>query len=110
MSKRAIGSICLTDLVAAAKRGHSAFSRSVKNGKIYGNITMWCNDEPDKHGQDFSIVLNSAEGKKEADDAANEGKKVYAANLKYATNQGEPKPVTAEEATAELPLDADLPF
>ncbi len=110
MSKRAIGSLCLTDLNAAAKRGHTAFSRSAKNGKIYANITMWCNDEPDKNGNDFSIVLNSAKDKQEADMAANDGKKTYAGNLKWAQDQGEPKPVTAQEAAKEIPLDDDLPF
>lgn len=59
MGRLITGSICYTDLVAAAKNGHSAFSRSEKNGKVYFNVAIWQKEEPDKYGNDFSIQLNA---------------------------------------------------
>jgi hypothetical protein len=50
--------MCLTDILALAKKGHSAFSRSEKNGKVYFQISIWDNDEKNKFGQDVSIQLN----------------------------------------------------
>lgn len=75
MSKLTTASLSYTDIVEKAKSGHSAFSRA-KNGKVYFNIAIWGNDEPDKFGNDVSIMLNSAKDKKEA-----EGK-VYIGNGK----------------------------
>jgi hypothetical protein len=95
-NKRAIGSLCLTDLNEAAKKGHSAFSRSSKNGKIYCNVTMWINAETDKNGNDFSIQLSSKKDMDEADKAKFDGKKVYAGNLKHPASYEE-KPVTEAE-------------
>lgn len=92
-------SICLTDLVAKAKEGHSAFTRSEKNGKVYVNVRQWVNDEEDTYGNVSSLLLNSKEDKREA-----EGK-FYIGNGK-AVKQKEPQPVSSEE----VPELDDLPF
>lgn len=68
------GSICLSDLSEAFKKNHSAFNKSEKNGKIYANIAVWMNDEPDQYGNILSFQLNS---KKDAPDD-----KVYFGNAK----------------------------
>ena len=68
------GSICLTDLGDAFKAGHSAFNKSEKNGKVYANIAVWMNDEPDQYGNILSFQLNSKK------DAADD--KVYFGNAK----------------------------
>ena len=34
------GSICLTDLIEQAKKKHSAFSKSERNGKIYARVKV----------------------------------------------------------------------
>lgn len=101
MSQLINGSICLTDLIAKAKESHSSFSKA-SNGKIYGNITIWVNDEPDQYGNTVSIQLNSTQEKREA-----EGK-VYVGNGKPAKKK-DPEPVTASDAS-DLPDDSDLPF
>lgn len=101
------GSLCLTDLVAKAKEGHSAFSKG-KNGKIYVAFTEWVNDEPNEYGQHSCYLLNSTKEKKEA-----EGK-VYIGNGKKSEASGG-APVTASDADA-LNLDgvgddsSGLPF
>ena len=83
------GSICLSDLIDAAKRGHSAFSKSAKNGKVYCNILIWENEEPDKYEQTHALQLNSAKDKQEA-----EGK-IYIGN--------------ATPVTPKSPTGSDLP-
>ena len=75
MSRLITGSICLTDLIAKAKEGHSAFSKA-QNGKIYTNILVWENDEPDKFGNHFSVQLNPKK------DAPETEKKQYIGNMK----------------------------
>lgn len=81
MSKLFSGSICLTDLVEQAKKGHSAFSKSQKNGKVYFNFLLWENDEVDKYDNTHSLQLNSLKDKKEA-----EGK-IYFGNAKPIENK-----------------------
>lgn len=90
------GSLCLTDIIAKAKEGHSAFSKSEKNGKIYFNILQWENDEPDQYNNNFSVQLNPKK------DAPESEKKQYIGNLKYLASNA--APVTA----AELPSDDEL--
>ena len=68
------GSICMTDLSEAFKKNHSAFNKSEKNGKLYANIAVWMNDEPDQYGNILSFQLNS---KKDVPDD-----KVYFGNAK----------------------------
>jgi hypothetical protein len=58
MSQLLAGSICLTDLLALAKQGHSAFSRAASNGKVYFNVNIWINDQPDRFDNDASIQVN----------------------------------------------------
>lgn len=84
MSKLFTGSICLTDLIESAKKSHSAFSKSQKNGKVYVNIILWENDEADKYGNTHALQLSSTKDKRES-----EGK-VYIGNAKPV----EPNPVT----------------
>ena len=75
MSKKPMhGSICMTDLSNAFKANHSAFNKSEKNGKLYANIAVWLNDEPDQYGNILSFQLNS---KKDAPD-----EKVYFGSAK----------------------------
>jgi hypothetical protein len=90
------GSICLTDLGDAFKAGHSAFNKSEKNGKVYANIAVWMNDEPDQYGNILSFQLNS---KKDATDD-----KVYFGNAKL------PDGAKAAPAQTSNSKDDDLPF
>jgi hypothetical protein len=112
------GSICLSTLLEKAKEGHSAFSRSSKDGRIYFNYAEFINQEPNEYGQHSSILLSPSKDKKES-----EGK-VYIGNGKKWEN----KPVTKSDVpgsgdfsnipvreikrttvTNEQPID-DLPF
>jgi len=102
MSQLCTGSICLTDLINNAKVLHSANTKA-SNGKIYTNILIWQNDEPDKFGNTISIQLNSTKEKKDI-----EGK-IYVGNAKKMEAQA-PQPITAADTNVlEEPLD-DLPF
>lgn len=94
------GSLCLTDINANAKIGHSAFTKAA-NGKIYFNINIWLNDEKDKYGNTVSIQLNS---KKDLRDT--EGK-IYIGNAKPAEKQ-DPEALAPSDVT--IPDDDDLPF
>ena len=87
------GSICLTDLGDAFKAGHSAFNKSEKNGKVYANIAVWMNDEPDQYGNILSFQLNSKK------DAADD--KVYFGNAKL-PDAGKPAP--AQKTNDDLPF------
>lgn len=83
MSKMKVGSIDVTKILAAAKAGHSAFTRGVKDPtRIFANIVYWENDEKDENGFDSNIQLNSKKEKRK------EEKKVYIANLKSLEKQG----------------------
>jgi hypothetical protein len=88
------GSICLTDLGDAYKAKHSAFNVSEKNGKIYANIAVWMNDEPDQYGNVLSFQLQS---KKDATDA-----KTYFGNAKM--------PDDATPVKVEVVKEDDMPF
>jgi len=96
MNKPMHGSICLTDLGDAYKANHSAFNKSEKNGKVYANIAVWMNDEPDKYGNILSFQLNS---KKDATD-----EKVYFGNAKL------PEATTAKPAETAKDKSDDIPF
>jgi hypothetical protein len=88
------GSICMTDLSEAFKKNHSAFNKSEKNGKLYANIAVWMNDQPDQYGNVLSFQLNS---KKDAPDD-----KVYFGNAKMSD--------AANPAAAASSASDDLPF
>lgn len=101
MSKNFYGSICLTDLLEAAKQGHDGFEKSGKNGKIYGNITVWLNDEVDKFGNIMSIQLNEKQDSQQF-------KKFYIGNLKEGKSKD---PIVLKPTDMEaLPDEDDLPF
>ena len=105
------GSICLTDLVEMAKKGHSAFSRSAKNQKVYVNFTQWLNDEPDKYGNHAAFTLNSTKEKKDEELAANEGKKIYFGHAKIQEKKdGSGEAVTPTDASKMTATLDDLPF
>lgn len=87
------GSICLTDLIEQAKKGHSSFSKSVKNGKVYFNMLTWINEEKDKFGNTMSHQLNSIKEKREA-----EGK-IYVGNSKPIETT---KPVTKDDINDDI--------
>jgi len=89
MSEFITGSMCLTTLIEKAKSGHSAFSKSPKDGKGYFNYAEWINDEANEFGQHSSILLSSHKDKKE------EEGKVYIGNGKRFEN----KPVEAKDIT-----------
>jgi len=95
------GSLCLTDILAKAKEGHSAFSKA-QNGKIYFNTLVWENDTPDKYGNHFSVQLNPKK------DAPETEKKQYIGNMKVPDQAGAPIN-TAEDLPSEEDLEK-LPF
>jgi len=82
MSSRFNGSICITDLVNAANIQHSSMNVSQKNGKLYANVTIWLNDQPDEHGNIMSFQLNSSQSGEAGDLQKTGGKKVYIGNAK----------------------------
>lgn len=91
-------SVNITKLMAAAKAGHSAFSKA-KNGDIYCNLNVWLNDTADQYGNDLSLQLNSKKELRET-----EGK-IYVGNGKKA-QAAQPEAVKPEE----LPDLDSLPF
>lgn len=99
MSKLFTGSICLSDLNFAAKRGHSAFSKAA-NGKIYVNVVMWENDSPDKYENTHAVQINP---KKDSTD-----EKFYLGNFKP-VKKSDPENLTQSDYQ-QLPDDDDLPF
>jgi hypothetical protein len=97
MNQSFYGSICLTDLLEAAKKKHSAFTKG-KNGKIYANVTVWLNENKDKFGNIMSLQVNPI--KDSSDD------KFYIGNCK--ASEG-PKPVSDKDVSGlDVNLD-DLP-
>lgn len=100
MSTLYYGSICLSDLIDAAKQKHSAFNKA-QNGKIYVNINVWLNDEKDKFGNVMALQLNPAKEKKDVD------QKLYIGNCKESDNS---KPVSDRDLKGiGADLD-DIPF
>lgn len=89
------GSICLTDLNDYARKGHSAFSKSTKNGKIYVNMLTWYNQEKDEYGNNMSHQLSSSK------DAREREGKIYIGNSKQLETS---KPVSQSD----IPSDSDF--
>lgn len=89
------GSLCLTDLNELARKGHSAFSKSVKNGKIYVNMLTWLNDEKDEFGNNMSHQLSSTK------DMRDKEGKIYIGNSKKLETS---KPVSQKD----IPSDDDF--
>lgn len=98
MSQLFYGSICLTDMIEAAKQKHSAFTKG-KNGKIYASVNVWLNDEKDEFGNIMSCQLNPTKEMKDLD------KKLYIGNMKQSDG---PKPITDRD-TKGLDSDFDVP-
>ena len=99
MSKSYYGSICHTDYMESLKTGKFKTIKSDKNGKIYVNVNLWINDEPDQFGNIASVQLAKKEEYK------GEKLKAYIANLK----ESEPK-VPEEATTSDFEDDDDLPY
>lgn len=76
------GSINFSKLLEKVKEGHSAFSKSAKDGNVYFNFGLWVNDEPNEFGQHCSLNLNSSKEMKEK-----EGKVYFGNAKKIETNQ-----------------------
>lgn len=106
MAKLFYGSINVTELLDKAKELHSAFSKSNKNQKVYANISVWLNDEPDQYGNVMSIKLSAT---KEALQKDEEQGKVYIGNCKE-SEEKPPAPLTANDAKTFVQIADDLPF
>lgn len=109
------GSICLTELIEQAKKGHSAFSKA-QNGKVYVNMLTWMNDEPDKYGNTMSHQLSSSKELREK-----EGKIYIGNSKKLETNKPistndikddsfDNLPVRQAKETNQDEPESDLPF
>jgi hypothetical protein len=99
------GSIDVTAFMDMLNKKHSAFSRSVKNNKVYANIVVWKNANPDEFGNSISIQLSSVKEKREVEKAT--FGKGYIGNAKIIQTQ-QNKPV----ADRDLPTqnwDAGIP-
>lgn len=102
-SKLYHGSICISDIVEAAKKRHSAFTKSPKNGKLYASILVWENAEKDEYGNTHSIQLNSTKEMKEL-----EGK-TYIGRAKP-IERIDPQPIGDSDANNISNQIDDLPF
>lgn len=101
------GSICVTDLMDALNKGHSAFSKSAKNGKVYCNIIEFVREAPDDYGQHASLQMSSIKDKRD-EEKDKFGKLNYIGNLKkLETNQ--PVSQRATENIAKQGWDANVP-
>jgi hypothetical protein len=101
MSQLFTGSICLTDLIDMAKRQHSAYMKAQSNGKIYANIKIWLNDEPDKFNNIIGMQLNSSKEKKDSEPV------FYIGNARR-VEVTVPQPLTKSDISSID--DFDLPF
>lgn len=101
MAQLFTGSICLSDLIDMAKRQHSAYTKAQSNGKIYVNVKIWLNDEPDKYNNIIGLQLNSSKDKKETEPA------FYIGNARRVEVTA-PQPISASDVS-NLSED-DLPF
>lgn len=75
MSQLINASIDVSLLLDMINKAHTAANRSTKNGKVYVNLSIWINDEPDKFGDHASIQLNSAKDGVAKDRLINPAKK-----------------------------------
>ena len=101
MSKSFYGSICHTDYMESVKSGKFKGVKSEKNGKIYVNVKVWVNDEPDQFGNSATIQL----AKK--DEFKDEKVNSYIGNLKESERK-EPEEITEKDFLDDD--DLDLPF
>lgn len=108
-SKMISGSLCITDILTAAKAKHSAFKKGKDNGKLYMNVVVWQNEEADDNGNEFSITLSSTKEKRESGE---EKKTIYVGNLRYVKPKGpgEMTDVNDKDVEDVLQIADDLPF
>lgn len=85
------GSICLTDIPK------EKITKSEKNGKLYLNINVFINDEPDQYNNNGAIAIQQSKDEREA-----KTKRVYIGNVKFSQQQ----PAQAAPAA----VLNDLPF
>jgi len=98
MNQLFFGSISLTDLIEKAKSKHSAFSKA-QNGKIYVNVNVWLNEQPDKYGNLMSVKVNPSKAMKDIEEG------FYIGNLKKSDG---PTPVGDKDVSG-LDTDFDIP-
>jgi hypothetical protein len=94
------GSICLDDLYFQLQKKHSAFVKAItkKGPKVYVNVNIWLNDEPDQYGNSIAMQLSSKKEKAEA-----EGR-VYIGKAKKSQPK-EPEPVSNDDLSRFPPPD-----
>ena len=108
------GSICLTELIEKAKKGHSAFSKA-QNGKVYVNILTWLNEKEDKYGNIMSHQLSSQKDLREVEGLVYIGNSKALQSSKPVTSKDigdgdfDNIPVRESKSAVEEPAD-DLPF
>lgn len=102
MSKFRVVSIDLTEIGNLLRKGHSAFSKSEKNGHQYVSLAIWDKDEPDKYKQDVSVKLNPIKDKKDS-----EGNNYVGNGLKI-QQKGETQ--TTQQTHQPAQQEDDLPF
>lgn len=98
MSQLLYGSICLTDLIAQAKVQHPSITKA-KNDKLYVNVKVWINDEPDQYGNNASIQI--------APPKDSDLKPIYFGNLKLHLSQANLQQQPDQSALDDLD---DLPY
>jgi viroplasmin and RNaseH domain-containing protein len=89
------GSICIDDLFAASKAGHSSV-KTGNNGKKYAQVIIWTNDTADKFGKVGSIQLSQPKDSNET--------KVYIGSLDA------PKEAPKAEVDILADTNGELPF
>jgi hypothetical protein len=95
-NKLFLGSICLSELNEKAKAGHPAFSKA-NNGKIYVNVNLWHNDEPDQYEKVAQLQLAKPKDSKEAT--------IYVGSFSLPKKK-EPEAIVETD----IPDDDDFPF
>lgn len=106
--KTRIISICWTDIVEHAHKGHSAFTRSESNGKIY--VSLKVQDKPtDEYKKDVTVLLNPTKENRGTRENPSPQDRVFVGNgitIQPATTTNSPdNPINLEVGD-----DDDLPF
>lgn len=91
-----LGSICLSELNEQARKKNPAFTKA-ENGKIYVNVNLWINEEPDQYDNVAQLQLSKPKDSKE--------KTIYIGNFKLPKKK-EPEPITE----IDIPEDDDFDF
>lgn len=101
MAQHFYGSICITEILEAAKQQHPAIKKG-NNGKLYVNISVWVNDTTDQYGNHVSMQLSIPKDRTDLG-------KVYIGNLKKSEQQGAAQ-ISNADANAMQAIVDDLPF